>query len=295
MKITILLNGISPAKKKFYRTVLPPLQRVFEVHVRETQYAGHARQLAREADSDIVLAAGGDGTLHEVINGVMERPQQPVVGILPLGSGNDFARTCGLRADPQQLIDLIQARSFKPTDVGQVELYDRNGQQVTRYFINACSVGMGPQVLEILQQRSRRWGAGFNYFTAIVQTFFTYRYQNITLKTETAISEKPVRVLAIANGRSFGNRLTIAPTASVQDGLLNVFTAARVSLFDFLRLQGKLKSGKTIEHPQVHYQTCAQAWLTADEPAAMEADGEWAGLLPARINVLRGKILFCRQ
>jgi len=289
MKITILLNGISPAKKKFYRTVLPPLQQVFEVHVRETQYAGHARQLALEADSDIVLAAGGDGTLHEVINGVMERPQQPVVGILPLGSGNDFARTCGLRADPQQLIDLIQARSFKPTDVGQVELYDRNGQPVTRYFINACSVGMGPQVLEILQQRSRRWGAGFNYFTAIVQTFFTYRYQNITLKSETAISEKPVRVLAIANGRSFGNRLTIAPTASVQDGLLNVFTAARVSLFDFLRFQGMLKRGHKIVHAHVHYGICNTASLSSNEPVAIEADGEWAGMLPAEILIIKVK------
>ena len=294
MKITILLNGISPAKKKFYRTVLPPLRQVFEVHVRETQYAGHARQLALEADSDIVLAAGGDGTLHEVINGVMERPQQPVVGILPLGSGNDFARTCGLRADPQQLIDLVQARSFQPTDVGQVELYDRNGQPVTRYFINACSVGMGPQVLEILQQRSRRWGAGFNYFTAIVQTFFTYRYKQIDVKTNHHDWSGPVRVLAFANGKSFGNRLTIAPTASVQDGLLNVFTAARVSLFDFLRLQGKLKGGKTIVHPQVHYQTCAQAWLTAHEPAAMEADGEWAGMLPAKVDILKNHLKFLR-
>lgn len=294
MKITILLNGISPAKKKFYRTILPPLQRVFEVHVRETQYAGHARQLAREADSDIVLAAGGDGTLHEVINGVMERPQQPVVGILPLGSGNDFARTCGLCADPQQLIDLVQARSFQPTDVGQVELYDRNGQPVTRYFINACSVGMGPQVLEILQQRSRRWGAGFNYFTAIVQTFFTYRYKQIDVKTNHHDWSGPVRVLAFANGKSFGNRLTIAPDADLSDSLFNTFIASSVSLFDFLRLQGMLKRGHRIVHAHVHYGICNSASLSSNEPVAMEADGEWAGMLPAEILIVKAKVKLLR-
>ena len=294
MKIDILLNGISPAKKKFYRELLPPLQQAFDVQVYETQFGGHARQLAREADSDIILAAGGDGTLHEVINGVMERPQQPVVGIIPLGSGNDFARTCGLRADANQLIELIRAQSFQPTDVGCLHLHDREGKPQTRYFINACSVGMGPHVLNVLQKKSKRWGAGFNYFTAIVQTFVTYRYQQVTCKADDEEWQGAVRVLALANGRSFGNRLTIAPGADLQDGLLNLFVAARVSLFDFLRFQGQLKKGATLNHPQVRYGTCKQATLRCEQPAAVEADGEWAGMLPAKVEMLPGAISFCR-
>jgi len=96
-----------------------------------------------------------------------------------------------------------------------------------------------------------------------------------------------VRVLAIANGCSFGNRLTIAPTASVQDGLLNVFTAARVWLFDFLRFQGMLKRGHKIVHAHVHYGICNTASLSSNEPVAIEADGEWAGMLPAEILIIK--------
>src|SRR5580765_5024665 len=120
--VAIVLNGISRKKKKFYRDFYPALARKFVLNVFETLRGGHAAELAAHAAGqgfEFIIAAGGDGTLNQVINGVqLSNPNsETVFGLIPLGTGNDFARTCGLSADALRLVNLIEGNRPLPVDL----------------------------------------------------------------------------------------------------------------------------------------------------------------------------------
>ena len=163
MKIGIILNGISRKKKFFYSSIYPSLQQNFKVEVFETQHAQHAIELASNAvieKFDYILAAGGDGTLNQVLNGVMLHQQDetilPALGIIPLGTGNDFAKMCGLIAEETQIINLLTQNNPQPTDIGRLNCQNENGETITRYFINVCSLGMGPETVRRLLKSAAR-------------------------------------------------------------------------------------------------------------------------------------------
>jgi diacylglycerol kinase family enzyme len=179
MKVLVILNGISRRKKFFYQQLLPALQSAAATEVHETTFAGHAEALALEAANqqqwDAVLAAGGDGTLSQVLNGLMQGPaNKPALGLIPLGSGNDFARTVNARAEAKQLKERL-LQSPQPIDVGFAQLRAADGATVQRYFINVCSVGMGPEVVGRIVNDRSGWGPGVVYLKAIVNTFLSLK------------------------------------------------------------------------------------------------------------------------
>jgi Sphingosine kinase and enzymes related to eukaryotic diacylglycerol kinase len=191
--------------------------------VLETQQAGHAFVLASEAVDkkfDLILAAGGDGTLNQVVNGILagreSQDSLPTLGIIPLGTGNDFAKMCGVKADGKQLADLIQKASFKPTDAGKISCFDEAGNAQTKYFINVTSIGMGPEVVRRLSNSNRSLGPTLTYLKAITQTFFSHQPQPIFVQANDWEWRGQARVVAIANGKSFGNSLYIAPDAETR-------------------------------------------------------------------------------
>lgn len=297
MKIAIILNGISRKKKKFYKEIYPTLINHFVVEVMETRHAGHAEELAAMAlnqEFDCILAAGGDGTLNQVINGILknESGNLPSIGLIPLGSGNDFARTCSLRPEAKQLIQLLKAGPT-PTDIGKIECI-RNGEKITHYFINECSLGMGPEVVKQLSKSARWWGPDLSYLISIVSTFISHQPQEILCKTNSWTWKGKARVIAIANGKTFGNAIFIAPDANPGDSVFNSFIAGDVPLWKFLIFLQTLKKKRKIDDPLVHYNTLARVELSSAEECALEAEGELVGLLPATITVLMGKISFLR-
>lgn len=297
MKIAIILNGISRKKKKFYKEIYPSLTDHFVVEVLETRYAGHAEKLAATALNqkiDCILAAGGDGTLNQVINGLLknEGSNLPTIGLIPLGSGNDFARTCSLQPEAKQLIQLLKAGPT-PTDIGKIEcIY--NGEKITHYFINECSLGMGPEVVKRLSKNAKRWGPDLSYLISIVSTFISHQPQEVLCKANAWTWKGKARVIAIANGKSFGNAIYIAPDANPGDGVFNSFIAGDVPLWKFLLFLQTLKKKRKINDPLLHYNTLTRVELSSEEECAIEAEGELVGLLPATITVLMGKISFFR-
>ena len=298
MKIVIILNGISRKKKAFYNEILPALSSHFDIEVLETLYAGHAEELAEKAidqQFDCLLVAGGDGTLNQVVNGVLKsvRLDKPSIGLIPLGSGNDFARTCSLRWDAEQLIQLLRANPT-PTDIGMIECVDK-GVATTRYFINECSLGMGPEVVKRLSKSSKRWGPDISYFASILSTFIHHRPQEIQCTTDSWEWKGKARVIAIANGRSFGNGIFIAPAADPGDGLFNSFIAGNLIIWKFLLFLQTLKGKKKINHPAIHYHTLSSAHLSAEAHCELEAEGEIVGSLPATIRILPKRINFFRS
>ncbi|MGC4022809.1 MAG: diacylglycerol kinase family lipid kinase [Cyclobacteriaceae bacterium] len=299
MKIAIILNGISRKKKFFYRDILPPLKQKFDVTVLETQYAQHAIELASNSIKekfDYVIAAGGDGTLNQVLNGLLANQYKnlPTIGIIPLGTGNDFSKTCDIKPDGNQIARLIEQNDPKPTDVGKILCCDENGNKHERYFINVCSMGMGPEVVKRLMNSDRSLGPLLTYLKSITQTFFTHQPQPISIESPNWKWNGKARVVAIANGKSFGNSMYIAPDAKPDDGVLSTFVAGELPLLKFLFYLQKIKSAKKINDHQIIYSECSSVEITSPDPCLVEAEGELMGWLPMKIEILAKRIKFLR-
>jgi diacylglycerol kinase (ATP) len=298
--VAIILNGISRRKKEFYRNIYPALTAKFSIEILETQWAGHARELAMRVAGgpyDFILAAGGDGTLNQVVNGVLlnETPSSlRGIGLIPLGTGNDFARTCKLRADAHQLISLLEASQPLPTDVGKIMCCDVSGKMFAQFFINVCSLGMGPEVVKRVPKSSRSIGPSFTYLKAIITTFLMHSPQHVHCKTPTWEWQGKVRVLALANGQSFGHGLYVAPDAICDDGEFNSFVAGNFPLWKFLFYLQTIKAKRKIKNERVLYKKISNAKLSSPDPCEIETDGEWVGYLPAEIEVLPKTINFLR-
>ncbi len=300
MRIAIILNGISQKRNFFFTKFYPQLKEQFEVELFETTYSGHAFILSKEAVAngfDTILAAGGDGTLHQVLNGILQSKANihPALGLIPLGSANDFARAVGQPTSVEYLISLLQKNSPNLIDVGQVKCRDKKGDEETRYFINACSLGMGPLVVERLEKNRKRWGPTISYLSSILTTFLTHKPQHILCKTNEWTWQGKARVVALANGISFGNGIYIAPDAIQHDGLLNSFIAEDVPLWKFLLYLQTIKSRKKIMNERISYKTITSMELTSTLPCALEAEGEIIGFLPATIEVRPSFLKFFKE
>ncbi len=295
MKLCIILNGVSRKKAKFYREILPVLKAKHDCTIQETQFSGHAIKLAQEATQqnfDCILSAGGDGTLNQVINGMLASNslRLPGLAILPLGSGNDFAGSCGLKEDVHQLISLLDNNAPVATDVGKIICSDSSGAQVQKYFLNVASVGMGPATVLQMEKLPRWLGSNLRYLAAILHTFFTHRPNDLNIKTNAWSWSGKARVWAMANGKSFGNRIYIAPQSKSDDGIFDTFLASDLPLLKFLIYLQQLKGKKKINDSKIQYNHGASFEFTSFQNLAIEADGEIQGYLPAKTEILTRRI-----
>ncbi|TXH27864.1 MAG: YegS/Rv2252/BmrU family lipid kinase [Cyclobacteriaceae bacterium] len=298
MNIAIILNGISRKKNLFYQTILPALSARHVVEVFETHYAGHARGLAQQATEnkfEVILSAGGDGTLHQVVNGVLDSKlnKLPTIGIIPLGSGNDFAGAVGVTANASLLLNLLE-QGGKPTDVGLISCKDSAGENSNRYFINVCSLGMGPATVKQMEKAPAWLGVNGRYLVSILKTFFTHKPERLEVKTANWNWGGAVRVLAIANGKSFGNKIYLAPEAKQDDSLFNLFVAGDVPLLKFLIYLQTLKRRRKVTNASVYYAVADKVEITAPDNLAIEAEGEHVGFLPAMVEMKRAGVSFLR-
>ncbi len=290
----IILNGISHRRDFFYQQLFPVLRDRFSARVEETSYSGHARAIATAASlrgESLVVAAGGDGTLSQVVNGLFEsdRSQLPTLGLIPLGSGNDFARTVKQDSSPKGVLNRFEKRETSLIDVGSVQLIDG-----THYFINECSVGMGPEVVNRLSNRSWKWaGASVKYLQAILTTFFTHRPTPVTIESSHYSWSGPARVVAISNGKAFGHSIYIAPDASIADRQLNLFLCKGIPLMQFLLYLQAIKKPKKLHAPKwIDYQSLGSVTVSSPTPIPIEADGELIGTTPLACSVASKKLPF---
>lgn len=301
MKIIIILNGVSKKKKKFYHSILPVLSQKFSIEVFETQFANHARQLASEAvlqKADVIISAGGDGTLNQVLNGMMSVAHEntlPALGLIPLGSGNDFANSAKLTTNPIVLRELLTKDQPVPTDIGKVICQNSKREEITHYFINVCSLGMGPATVQRMEKSPTWLSADLKYLISIVQTFFSHKAEAVELQAHEWNWKGNARVVAIANGQSFGNKIYIAPGARLDDGVFSTFIAGSVPLLKFLLYLQQLKGKKKITDDQIIYSNTTKVELSSTNKVMLETEGELIGFLPAKIEMMHNQIRFFRK
>lgn len=298
MKIVFIVNN----KNNRLAKVLPGLDKYCQqTKMSGTQFIStvrkkHAVELARQATEngcDYLVAVGGDGTLHEVINGMLQSNmpanEYPAIGLLPCGSANDFARTARLSNSIEELIELIQSNTTKKIDLGKILIHQT---QETRYFINIAGAGLGPEVVQKLERSSSVLGPGFNYFKHIIKGFLSYAKKEVSCTSSKWHWKGKLLQMAVANGRYYGNAICTAPDAKLTDGKFQVAIYGDLSIWDYLGNLGNLKKGVKIDHPQVSYYDTNEVLLESDDSCGIEADGEYVGLAPATIGILPKAIHF---
>ena len=298
----IILNGLSLKKKIFYHDYLPALAQVMNVEVHETLSRNDARLLASkfaERYVDAIIAAGGDGTLHHVVNGVLKGREQetklPPIGVIPIGSGNDFARGAGLRIKVDQMLQIFSDFKPRPIDVGIVEYSAQPGggkDRETSYFVNVADIGMGPEVVGRVLNSGRPFGSEVAYYKSIIDTFLTYKPMVVKVVADGWSWEGKIRTLAVANGNYYGHGLCIAPDAIMNDRLFSVFICGNVSVLDFIMHTGTLKKGKNVNMDEVWYKTATSLEFSSDVPCPIEGDGEVLGWLPASVRMVERQLNF---
>ena len=298
MKIVFVVNNKNNRSAKILTRLDQYCQQmnIGSVQFISTQRKKHAIELAKnatESGCDYLVAVGGDGTLHEVINGVLQSNnsanEYPVIGLLPNGSANDFARTARISNSIDELFELIQSNTTQKIDLGKIIIQQT---QETRYFINIAGLGLGPEVAKNLEQSSSILGPGFNYFKHIIKGFLSYVKKEISCTSNTWQWKGKLLQMAVANGRFFGNAICIAPNAKLSDGQFQIVIFGDLSIWDYLKNLSNLKKGIKIKLPQVSYHNANEVLLESNDSCGIEADGEYVDLAPATISVLPKAISF---
>lgn len=302
MKVAIIANGriINNSRLDRQRGQLQDALPEAEIAAARSERPGHAVELAADhcRDSDVLVAAGGDGTLNEILNGCMQAQAQdpamelPAFGVLACGSANDFARSVGLAGTLEELVGLLRAGVSRRIDVGRLRCHGAQGEALERYFFNVADAGIGAEVVQHLGSPSSYLGSNLRYLRAIVAAFREHRQVELLLSSDAGLnwSGRSLAVVA-ANGCYFGSGLGVAPGARIDDGQLFVTVVGDAGFRDFLANLGKLKRGVPLDHPKITYHSARSVTVAAAEGrAALEVDGEFVGFTPAVIEVLPGAV-----
>jgi diacylglycerol kinase (ATP) len=256
-----------------------------------TQARGHATTLAEQADFtsfDAVVAAGGDGTLFEVLNGYMRNPgsHRPALGLIPNGTGNAFMKELGLReSDWRRAIDIIARNQARSVDVGRLQ-----AQGQAWYFINIVGMGF---IAEIAATAARlKWLGNFAYTLAVLLRLPWLKAQTLSLDIDGKSIEHEGVFVEVANSSYTGTTFLIAPRARLDDGLLDVVLLKRISRIGLLRLFRTVFDGSHIRNPHVEYLQVRSITVTETVAGQLVPDGEILGKSPARFDCLPAAIRF---
>jgi YegS/Rv2252/BmrU family lipid kinase len=257
----------------------------------ETTHAGHGAELARRAVAEgasLVIAAGGDGTAHEVVQGLMEAGA-PASGTafahLPLGTGCDLARGLGLPSRPRGILRGLLRGRDSYIDVGVADM-SGGGDRVRRYFLNAATVGLGPMVARRVKgsRGLQRFGK-HAYTIASLREILGARPHRVSWNTDNGrAGDAPVLHMFINNGPSVAGGMRPSPRASFVNGELHVVIVGPLGLIAALRQFRRLDRKLPFDHPQIHSFACRTLDLEGNG-LDVETDGEIAAGLPARLWV----------
>jgi YegS/Rv2252/BmrU family lipid kinase len=256
-----------------------------------------AERIAREgvrSGIERIIVAGGDGTLSEVVTGLLSAQlgDYAVIGLLPLGTASDFARGLGQPPDVDAAIERLAAGKTLRADAGRVTYRTDDRQEVTGYFANVASFGLSGVVDELVNRTTKVFGGRMSYMIGTVRGIARYRSGPVSISVDgELVFDGPLSVAAVANGPYFGGGMRVAPNARIDDGLFDWVIVPGMSRCALLRKFPLLYRGSHIRDPQILQgrgrviEACGVAG-----PIRLDVDGESLGVLPARFELLPGAI-----
>lgn len=277
MRITIIINESDGDTLERIRAGIAARRQMGDtVHPRLTFESGDAAWMAREAcerGGDLIIAAGGDGTVNEVVNGVhgwvteaKGGSDPPTLGIIPLGTGNDLAAALDIPVDVEAAMDVALNGRELPLDIGMVE---------GRCFVNVSTGGFGAEATEETPAEAKRVFGPVAYFITGVKKFATLDPIAARISSDGhTVAEGHFLLFAVGNSCRTGGGNFLTPLADPSDGLLDLCLVGAMSRGDLLRLLPLLRSGEHLEHPAVIYRQLPSLVVEAEEELSVNADGE---------------------
>jgi len=267
------------------------------IDVKLTERQGHAKSLvqsARQTGAERIVVVGGDGTFNEAVNGLVDpstgelSTELPKLALLPCGTASDLARAIRMpELSPRMRLDRC---TYRPVDLGRVELCGPNNETNTHYFINEASIGASAQIVHRVNRASKKIGGKAAFALGTLRGLASWRDQRVRIRVDDQVDETlRITLVALANGRYFGGGMMIAPDAISDDGLLDVVVVKGAGVLKFIQHSQKLYKGAHLNVPLFSfYQGRTVRIDPADEPRSVlvETDGENPGILPATFTVL---------
>jgi len=258
-----------------------------------TTHPGHATEAARQALRDgarYLVAVGGDGTVHEVVNGMVSGGgplvADAVLGVVAAGSGSDFIRSFGLPADAEQSARRLAGDQVRPIDVGTVTCADGE----TRCFVNIAQAGLGGAVVaRAAGLKAGRLLGGARYAAAFWLTLPRFRPAPVRLDADSHSYAWRAFNVVVANCRFYGGGMQISPNSDPGDCLLDILVMTGPKSDSFTILP-RVYSGAHLPHRNIAELHTAQLSIEADTPFPVEADGEVLGVTPASFGIIPGAI-----
>jgi diacylglycerol kinase (ATP) len=255
-----------------------------------TTKAGAAMQSAKTAlrkGYDMIVAAGGDGTLNEVVNGIREDASTVVLGLIPLGTGNDFARTLDLPTDIDEAIDLLLAGHTRAIDLVRVT------SDVRRYFVNVSAGGFSGLVDEKLTPEMKKTWGPLAYLRSAAAALPELRAHRTTVSLGNAESlTLNLFDVVIANGRYVGGGMRIAPEASIDDGLLDIILMQVRAPAELALLAAQVALGNHLSSDAIVFRRAAKVTVKSRPRMWFNVDGEIVGNKPAKFEILPRALQF---
>lgn len=270
--------------------LLDRLRQVSSAAVMQTHDPGDATRLARKAvreGCEMIVAAGGDGTLNEVINGIAEHAPEVRVGLLPLGTGNDFARMLDLPSSVEDCLEVLAAGNTRQIDLVRVT------SDEVRYFVNVSTGGFSGTVGEKLTPEIKKSWGPLAYVRCAAEALPELRaYRTRIVLDDTTVLDLDLYNAIVANGRYVAGGTMVAPEAAIDDGLLDVVLVLEAPAANIAVVAAQLMIGKHLGSDTIVFRRAAKVAVHSSPGMWFNVDGELVGNAPAVFEVLPRALQF---
>lgn len=261
-----------------------------------TRRRGHAEELAADAVHSrraMIVAVGGDGTIHEVVNGMLAASEgatpDTLLGVLRCGSGSGFALSLGLPPGLDAQAGILRAGTVRTIDAGVLRM---DGERpARRYFINECQIGIGADVVRRNTGLCKSAGGFIGYGAATIASILCTRNSRLRISVDGApLCESSCLGLSIGNGALTGGGMALTPGADLADGYLDLLVIRGQSLLSRLRSFPRIYRGTHIDSPHFDYRKASAIAVEGERGVAVAADGEPMGEIPCTVGILPGAL-----
>ncbi|MFC4388960.1 diacylglycerol kinase [Gracilibacillus marinus] len=275
------------AFKKELADVLCKLEEAgYETSAHATTCEGDATKAARiavERGFDIIIAAGGDGTINEVICGMAEQENRPKLGIIPVGTTNDFARALGIPRDIQKAVDIILEDRVRKLDIGRVN---------DHYFMNIAGGGKLTELTYEVPSKLKTMLGQLAYYLKGIEMLPSLKPTKVMIEYDGKVFEDEIMLFLVSNTNSVGGFEKIAPEAKMDDGLFDLVILKKANLAEFIRIASLATKGAHLEDSHIFYTKANRIKVTPEEKMQLNLDGEFGGMLPGEFVNLYQHIEF---
>lgn len=265
-----------------------------DVEHRFTSGPQHATELAREAVEQgftSIISVGGDGTNHEVLTGIMRANPAPgaiTLGLIPFGTGGDFKRLLRRAKTMDEAVQELRTPGDL-IDIGHLRFDDAAGVSQERYFLNSTSFGLGGLVDKLVNETPKTFGGAASFYIATMRALMRYKATHVRLLIDDVdVGEFAIANVFVANGRTTGGGMTVAPDALLDDGYFDISLIPHMSVFRLVTSVGQLYDGSFRDRPEVRTWRAKkiEAQRLHPDMGLLDVDGENPGGIPATLTLI---------